>query len=130
MDMLEILCLKCNQEFRVGQTEKGCFCAMRSVHFLQLVCSRCNTVTENYHICRLLTVHLSMLTTRLTEESERVLLIKIVELKDLISQLRPLVADTSFALGILYRELADIYETLGQMDECVEAYKMMFPIVE
>ena len=131
--MMEILCSKCDHEFRVGQSEKGCFEAMRSIHFLKLVCCQCDTVTDNYHICDLLIVKLTKLTTRLgplTDQSEHELMVKIDELKDLISQLRPMVADTSFALGILYRELADIYETLKRMDKCVEAYKMMFPIVE
>ena len=57
-------------------------------------------------------------------------MVQLGELEDLTSKLRPKVSSTSFALGILYRELAHIYETVGRMDRCVEAYKMMIPIVE
>ena len=52
------------------------------------------------------------------------------ELKELISILRPMVADTSFALGILYKDLADVCEMLGHMDKCVEVHKKLIPIVE
>ena len=82
----------------------------------------------------MLTVKLPKLTARnplQTELSRDQLMDKIDELKDLISKLRPMDAITSFALGIFYKELADIYEALGRMvDKCVEAYKMLIPIVE
>ncbi|GAU87324.1 hypothetical protein RvY_00198-3 [Ramazzottius varieornatus] len=41
-----------------------------------------------------------------------------------------MVAPTSMALAVLYRELPHIYERLGRMDRCVEAYKVVIPTVE
>ena len=133
VDRVEILCAKCGDEVRVGKPVEDPSGVMERIRFLGLICFRCGTGTRNYRICDLLIVRMLKLTTRsvpLTEQSEDQLTVKIGELKDLICSLRPLVANTSFALGILYREMADIYETSGRMDECVEAYKMLIPVVE
>ena len=106
---------------------------MEDIHFFDLGCRTCDIVARDYHIRELLIVKLAKLTARdplQTKLSQDQLMDKIDELKDLISKLRPMVAITSFALGILYKELADVYEVLGRMDKCVEAYKMLIPIVE
>ena len=57
-------------------------------------------------------------------------MVKVAELEDVIGPLLTEVANTSFALGILFKELADIYETIGRMGKCVPAYRIVFPIVE
>ena len=133
VDRVEILCGKCGDEVRVGEPVEAPFGAMERIRFLDLACLRCGTGTRNHSICDLLIVRLLKLTTRnvpLTEQSEAELTVRIGELKDLICLLYPVVAKTSFAFGILYKEMADIYETSGRMDECVEAYKMLIPVVE
>ena len=106
---------------------------MENIRFLDLVCKHCGFTARSRRISDLLIVKLVKLTTRSpprTEQSEEKLTDKMDELKDLISMLRPMVAETSFALGILYKELADVCEMLGHMDKCVEVHKKLIPIVE
>ena len=106
---------------------------MESIPYLDLCCDRCGTMSRNHGICDLLiekVAKLSDKSSNYSELSENQLVIKIDELHDLIMSLCPLVAGTSFALGILYRELADIWETMGRMDKCVEAYKLLIPTAE
>ena len=129
----EILCTECGDEADIAKPKDGSLATLESIRFLHLSCLRCSAVSRSFRICELLIVRLAKLTDRRvtsTEQSDNQLTVKIDELKDLISSLRPMVASTSFALGILYRELADIYESLGQMNKCVEAYKLLIPIVE
>ena len=132
-EVAEMQCPKCEDSLRFGRPVKGSFGAMENIRFLELVCWRCRNMARNYQMCDWLIVKLPTLTSRCqlyTEQSEHRLMVKIDELKDLISTLRPVVAGTSFALGILYKELADVYEVLGRMDKSVEAYKVLIPIVE
>ena len=125
--------MKCDVLADIARPQEGSLDALETIRFLDLRCRQCGEVTKEHRICDLLIVKLAKLTTRSlphTEQSENQLVIKGDELKDLISTLRPMVASTSFALGILYRELADVCEKLGRMDKCVEAYKLMIPIIE
>ena len=128
-----MLCEKCGDLIGVAELKEGSIGAMESIRFLDFLCRPCNTVIRSHHICDVLIVKLAKLTNRNlpnSEQPENLLMVKVDELKDMISLLRSAVADTSFALGILYKELADVHETVGRMDKCVEAYKMMIPIVE
>ena len=133
MDRAEIHCAECSGELRVGELKEGSFGDMETIRFLDLVCRQCDIVTRSHYICELLIVKLAKLTAKgfsLAEKSHNQLMVRTNELKDLVSELRPLVAGTSFALGILYRELADIYEVLGRMNKCAESCKMLIPVVE
>ena len=107
---------------------------MESIRFLALDCRQCGFYeTENQHICDLLIVRVAKLTVRTVpyaDQSVNQLMVHVAELNDLISQLFTVVAGTSFALGILYKEVADVYETLGHMGKCVEMYEKIYPIVE
>ena len=128
-----MLCEECGARVDIGEPKAGLLGALESIRFFDLGCHRCGIVRRSYRVCDVLIVKLAKLTTRSSpyaEQSENQLIVRIDELKDFISTLRPLVADTSFVFGILYKELADVYETLGRMDKCVEAYKWLIPIVE
>ena len=134
----ELLCIDCGNGVDILEPEEGSFDALESIRNLRLMCSRCSTCVVRLSdgmngMCDLLIVRLAKLTRRsspLTTQSENQLIAKLGELNDLIGKLRPLVANTSFALGILYKELADVYEVLGRMSKCVKAYKLLIPIVE
>ena len=133
VEKAEILCAKCGDELKVNRLKEGSFGAMESIPFLDLCCDRCNFMFRSHGICDLLIDKVTKLTARstnYTEQSENQLVIKVGELNDLINSLRPMVAGTSFALGILYRELADVFDKLGRIDKCIEAYKLLIPIVE
>ena len=109
------------------------FGAMECIRFMEIGCGRCGVLVRSHGIYDLLIHKMAKLTFKslnYAEQSENQLLIQLGELKDLVSKLHPMVAKTSFALGILYKDLADIYEVLGRMDRCVEAYKMLIPIVD
>ena len=132
-EMAEMQCPECKDSLRVGRPVEGSFGAMESIRFLELVCWRCRTLAKSYQICDWLIVKLATLTSRCqpySEQSENQLMVQIDKLKDLINTLRPTVAGTSFALGILYKGLADVYEVLGRIDKSVEAYKVLIPRVE
>ena len=128
-----MVCIECGDRADIKVLNPESVGALETFRFLYLSCRRCGFESTSHRVCDLLITKLLKLTTRsrpLDEQPENELLVKIEEMKDLIKSLRPLVANTSFALGIMYRELADIYETLGRMDKCVDFYKRMIPIVE
>ena len=56
--------------------------------------------------------------------------IKVRELNGLIALVLPMVLNSSFLLGILYRELSITHERLGEMDKCVDANKHLIAIAE
>ena len=127
------MCPDCGDGVDVEIAKGGSLGALETISLLHLHCPQCGYDGRSHRICDQMIVKLAQLTRRSlpnAEQSETELMVKVDELKDLIRWLCPVVARNSFTLGILYRELADVYERLGRMDNCVEAYKMLIPVVE
>ena len=104
----EIICLLCGEEVDdIGISKEGSLGALESIPFLQMRCEKSGSEFRSHRICDLLIVKLAKLTNRSfpnAQQSEDLLMFKVAELENLISSLRPVVTDTSFALGILYKE--------------------------